>query len=85
MEELRKKYEKFYAVTDEKFNEKEKKILAAKRANINQIILCEENRKDIAEIKEAYLKGMTFHYVTDMSEVVALALTKEQVAEAKKL
>ena len=61
------------------------KILAAKRANINQIILCEENRKDIAEIKEAYLKGMTFHYVTDMSEVVALALTKEQVAEAKKL
>jgi ATP-dependent Lon protease len=61
------------------------KILAAKRANINQIILCEENRKDIAEIKEAYLKGMTFHYVTDMSEVVALALTKEKVAEAKKL
>src|SRR5210317_676594 len=61
------------------------KILAAKRANINQIILCEENRKDIAEIKEAYLKGMTFHYVTDMSEVVALALTKEQVAVPKKL
>ncbi|MDA0277245.1 MAG: endopeptidase La [Bacteroidetes bacterium] len=61
------------------------KILAAKRANINQIILCEENRKDIAEIKEAYLKGVTFHYVTDMSEVVALALTKEQVAEPKKL
>lgn len=61
------------------------KILAAKRANINQIILCEENRKDIAEIKEAYLKGVTFHYVSDMSEVVALALTKEQVAEPKKL
>lgn len=61
------------------------KILAAKRANINQIILCEENKKDIAEIKEAYLKGMTFHYVSEMREVIDLALTKEKVAQAKKL
>ncbi|MGY0426218.1 MAG: endopeptidase La, partial [Polaribacter sp.] len=39
------------------------KILAAKRANIKEIILCEDNRKDILEIKENYLKGLTFHYV----------------------
>ncbi len=61
------------------------KILAAKRARIKEIILCEENRKDIMEIKEEYLKGLTFHYVTDMSEVINLALTNQKVRNAKKL
>jgi len=61
------------------------KILAAKRANIKEIILCKENEKDILEIKESYLKGLTFHYVSDMSEVIELALTKQKVKNAKKL
>ncbi|MDT0540890.1 MULTISPECIES: endopeptidase La [Croceitalea] len=61
------------------------KILAAKRAKIKEIILCEENRKDIQEIKEDYLKGLTFHYVRDMSEVIDLAITKQKVKNAKKL
>ncbi|MBA6154945.1 endopeptidase La [Tenacibaculum sp. S7007] len=61
------------------------KILAAKRANIKEIILCDENRKDILEIKESYLKGMKFHYVTEMSEVIDIALTKQKVKNAKKL
>ncbi len=61
------------------------KILAAKRARIKEIILCEDNRKDILEIKEDYLKGLTFHYVTDMSEVIDLAITKQKVKNAKKL
>ncbi len=61
------------------------KILAAKRARIKEIILCEENRKDILEIKEAYLKGLTFHYVSDMSEVIEIAVTKQKVKSAKKL
>ncbi len=61
------------------------KILAAKRARIKEIILCEDNRKDILEIKEDYLKGLTFHYVTDMSEVIDLAITKQKVKNAKRL
>lgn len=61
------------------------KILAAKRAKIKEIILCEENRKDILDIKEDYLKGLTFHYVSDMSEVVNLAITDQNVKNAKKL
>ncbi|TVZ55387.1 ATP-dependent Lon protease [Lutibacter sp. Hel_I_33_5] len=61
------------------------KILAAKRANIKEIILCNENKKDILEIKESYLKGLKFHYVTDMSEVIDIALTKQKVKNAKKL
>lgn len=61
------------------------KILAAKRANIKEIILCEENKKDVQEIKESYLKGLTFHYVTDMRQVIELALTKQKVKNAKKL
>jgi ATP-dependent Lon protease len=61
------------------------KILAAKRANIKEIILCYENRKDILEIKESYLKGLTFHYVTDMKQVIDIALTKQKVVNAKKL
>lgn len=61
------------------------KILAAKRARIKEILLCEENRRDIEEIKEDYLKGLKFHYVKDMHEVLRLALTKEKVKNAKKL
>ena len=59
------------------------KILAAKRAHIKEIILCKDNKKDILEINETYLKGLTFHYVSEMSEVIDLALTKEKVAHAK--
>ena len=61
------------------------KILAAKRAHIKEILLCEENKRDIDEIKPEYLKGLTFHYVKEMSDVLALALTKEKVKGAKKL
>ncbi|TKD63443.1 endopeptidase La [Flavobacterium sp. ASW18X] len=61
------------------------KILAAKRARIKEIILCEENRRDIEEIKAEYLKGLTFHYVSDMLEVVEIAVTKQKVKNAKKL
>jgi ATP-dependent Lon protease len=52
------------------------KILAAKRAGIKQIILCKENEKDIKDIKEIYLKGLTFHYVETISEVLDIALLK---------
>ncbi|PIA81960.1 endopeptidase La [Gaetbulibacter sp. 4G1] len=61
------------------------KILAAKRARIKEILLCEENRRDIEEIKPDYLKGLTFHYVTDMSDVIKLALTDQKVKNPKKL
>ncbi len=61
------------------------KILAAKRARIKEIILCEDNKKDIQEIKEDYLKGLTFHYVSDMSEVVDIAITKQKVRNPKTL
>lgn len=55
------------------------KILAAKRAGIRELILCKENQKDIEEIKPDYLKGLTFHYVEDISQVIELALLKEKV------
>lgn len=55
------------------------KILAAKRAGITEVILCKENRKDINEIKEDYLKGLTFHYVDDIHEVLDIALLDEKV------
>ncbi len=61
------------------------KILAAKRARIKEILLCEENRRDIDEIKADYLKGLTFHYVTDMSDVIKIALTNQKVKNPKKL
>ncbi len=61
------------------------KILAAKRAHIKEILLCENNKRDIAEIKPEYLKGLKFHYVKDMKEVLDVALTKEKVKNAKKL
>ena len=56
------------------------KILAAKRAGIKELILCQENKKDIEEIKPDYLKGLAFHYVDDIRQVVDLALLKEKVA-----
>ena len=61
------------------------KILAAKRANIKEIILCSENKQDIDEIKPDYIKGLTFHYVKEMSEVLQIAITDQKVKNAKKL
>ena len=61
------------------------KILAAKRAGIQEIILCEENKKDIDNIPEIYLKGLKFHYVSDIREVLDIALTDEIVTNAPKL
>ena len=61
------------------------KILAAKRSKIKEIILCESNRKDIEEIKDSYLKGLTFLFVKEMGEVLALALTTQNVKNTKKL
>jgi len=55
------------------------KILAAKRANIKDVILCSSNRKDILEIKESYVKDLNFHFVSEMKEVIGLALTKDKV------
>ncbi len=61
------------------------KILAAKRANIKEIIMCYENKQDIDEIKPEYIDGLTFHYVKEMSEVLKFALTDQNVKNAKKL
>ncbi len=61
------------------------KILAGKRAGIKEYILCKDNQKDILEIKQEYLKGLTFHYVTDMEEVIRLAITNEDVKNKKVL
>lgn len=55
------------------------KILAAKRARITDIILSSDNRKDIEDIKQDYIKGVNFHYINEMIEVINLALTKEKV------
>lgn len=61
------------------------KILAAKRARIKEIILSKDNEKDILEIKQEYLRGLKFHYVSEMSEVVEIAITSQKVKNAKKL
>jgi ATP-dependent Lon protease len=61
------------------------KILAAKRSKIKEIILCEDNRKDIEEINESYLKGLHFHYVKEMHEVISYAVTSQNVVNAKQL
>lgn len=61
------------------------KILAAKRAGITDIILSEDNRKDIEEIKPVYIKGLKIHYVREMIEVVKLALLNERVKNARKI
>ena len=57
------------------------KILAAKRASIREIILAEENRNDIEQIKPKYLKGLTFHYVRTILDVLNLALMKQKVTD----
>jgi len=59
------------------------KILAAKRAKIKEIILSEQNRKDIEVIEANYLKGLSFHYVKTMEEVIALAITSQKAKNAK--
>lgn len=61
------------------------KILAAKRANIKEIILCYENKSDVAEIKPEYIEGLTFHYVKEMHEVIAIAITNQKVKNFKEL
>ena len=61
------------------------KILAAKRARIKELILCKDNERDIQEIKEDYLKGLTFHYVTEMTDVIDIAITGQRVKHPKKL
>lgn len=55
------------------------KILAAKRADIKEIILSKENKKDIDEINEIYLKGLKFHFVENIAEVLDIALLKQKV------
>lgn len=55
------------------------KILAAKRAGITDIILCEDNKKDIEEIPSLYLNGLNFHYVTDVKEVFAIAFRETAI------
>ena len=61
------------------------KILAAKRSKIKEIILCEQNKKDIDEIKPSYLKGLKFHYVKDMVDVLLIAITDKNVVNVKRL
>ncbi len=61
------------------------KILAAKRATIKEIIISEDNRKDVEVIKEVYLKGLKFHYVKTIMDVLSLALLKQKVDNPKKL
>ncbi len=57
------------------------KILAAKRAGMKEIIMCERNRKDVQQINPAYIKNMKFHFVKNMNEVVELALQKNKVRD----
>jgi ATP-dependent Lon protease len=61
------------------------KILAAKRARIKEIILSEENRKDVEDIKEIYIRGLRFHYVETIMGVLELALLKQKVSNPKKI
>ena len=61
------------------------KILAAKRANIKEIILCNQNKADVEEIKNEYVRGLKFHYVSKMSEVIDIAITNYNVDNFKTL
>ena len=61
------------------------KILAAKRANIKEIILCDQNKADVEEIKKEYVRGLKFHYVSKMSEVIDIAITNYNVDNFKTL
>jgi len=55
------------------------KILAAKRANLTDIVLSKQNQKDISDIKPAYVKGLKFHYVETIDEVLDIALLKQKI------
>jgi ATP-dependent Lon protease len=57
------------------------KVLAAKRSGIKEVILCERNRKDVEDINQDYLQGLTFHYVKTMREVLSIAITDEDVVD----
>ena len=59
------------------------KILAAKRSKIKEIILCQDNKKDIDQINDKYLKGLTFHYVREMKEVLDIAILSKKVLHPK--
>jgi len=61
------------------------KILAAKRSKIKEIIICEENKKDVEEINDSYLKGLKFHFVKEMKEVIEISITNQKVRGAKNL
>ncbi|MBN1253001.1 MAG: endopeptidase La [Bacteroidales bacterium] len=61
------------------------KILAAKRANIKEIILSIENKKDILEIKDIYIQGLKFHYVDNIREVLEISILKQKITNPKKL
>jgi len=61
------------------------KILAAKRAKIKEIILCDQNKADVNEINNQYIKGLKFHYVSEMSEVIKIAISDQVVKNPKKL
>jgi ATP-dependent Lon protease len=61
------------------------KILAAKRASIKELILSEENRKDVENIKEIYIKGLNFHYVQTIMGVLEIALLQQKVKNPKKI
>ena len=61
------------------------KILAAKRANITDIIISEDNRKDLSKIKDIYLKGLNFHFVNEIMDVIEIALLKEKVKKPLKI
>ena len=59
------------------------KILAAKRSKIKEIIICDENKKDIEEIHKSYLKGLKFYFVKEMKEVIEISITNQKVRGAK--
>ncbi len=61
------------------------KILAAKRARMKEIILSEDNRKDVEDINEIYIRGLKFHYVESIMEVLSLSLLKQKVRNPKKI
>ncbi len=61
------------------------KILAAKRSSIKEIIVSEENRKDVEDIKEIYIRGLKFHYVKTIMEVLDIALLKQKVSNPKNI
>ena len=61
------------------------KILAAKRAFIKEIILSDDNRKDVGQINKKYIKGLKFHYVNTIMEVLDIALLKQKVDNPKEM